>query len=713
MKIDIHTHTKKIKTGDSVNRNIDVEKFNDIIRSTDVRILAITNHNHFDLDQYNQFRSKVENHCQVWPGVELDILEDGRRAHLIVIVNPNKASDFHTQVNSLLENTTPDNFTININNVVKAFDNFDTIYIAHYNSKKPNLIDKDVNTLLGCVSNKKRVLKEATNSISAGIYISHGHNSIYGSDVQSWNEYQNLAKDLPELRLPVESYEQFCLLLEKDVATINTILDKKTKESIQLNPFGPAELINLDIYNDINIIFGSKGTGKSEILRALSKHYNDRGFKTEVYESNSKRLEDAYDIRGNSYSVSISKFGIDECDKELAFIRSATEKNVASLSQYLRYFSYQQTNKISQSIKIKDLQPQDESSPQREFDGVLKSLQELQKFHKHISTYSVLKQIIGDELYAELSSLIERVLLKIKSASESSLIDLKSIHLLNQIIKVFVAEISKKTGQPEKPIKTGFHDYASNRIKIERSIKKVLDNISKSIDPQIEYVGNLGEKGDLFCQTNLVIQDGKWIDSSYVPIKKVNKNPQKYVALRLADISKHLYANSLFEKITELNSVESSETISNLSDLLLFHRHFVCDDEVYSPSSGESSMVLLHNELKKDKDIYIIDEPEKSLGNDYISDVIVPLLKERAQTGRKIIIATHDANIAVRTLPYNSIYRKHGATGYFTYCGNPYSNKLVCITGNDSDLDWKEVSMKTLEGGKEAFGERGKIYGNT
>jgi hypothetical protein len=28
-------------------------------------------------------------------------------------------------------------------------------------------------------------------------------------------------------------------------------------------------------------------------------------------------------------------------------------------------------------------------------------------------------------------------------------------------------------------------------------------------------------------------------------------------------------------------------------------------------------------------------------------------------------------------------------------------------------LDWKEFSMKTLEGGKEAFGERGKIYGNS
>ena len=50
--------------------------------------------------------------------------------------------------------------------------------------------------------------------------------------------------------------------------------------------------------------------------------------------------------------------------------------------------------------------------------------------------------------------------------------------------------------------------------------------------------------------------------------------------------------------------------------------------------------------------------------------------------------------------------------GYYTFSGNPFSNNLVCKNGPKDNLDWKEISMKTLEGGKEAFGERGKIYGN-
>ncbi|MCC6489682.1 MAG: ATP-binding protein, partial [Candidatus Hydrogenedentes bacterium] len=110
--------------------------------------------------------------------------------------------------------------------------------------------------------------------------------------------------------------------------------------------------------------------------------------------------------------------------------------------------------------------------------------------------------------------------------------------------------------------------------------------------------------------------------------------------------------------------------------------------------------------------VYILDEPERSLGNEYISDVIVPLIKEHARAGKKVFIATHDANIAVRTLPYSSIYRCHGQDGYLTYIGNPFSNNLVNPDDMNDRLDWKKVSMKTLEGGEEAFGERGTIYGN-
>ena len=282
------------------------------------------------------------------------------------------------------------------------------------------------------------------------------------------------------------------------------------------------------------------------------------------------------------------------------------------------------------------------------------------------------------------------------------------------MIQVFVNEIARKTGQAAKPTKTGFSEYASNRIAIEKAIKKIQENIAIVIPPHIEEVGDLGDKGKLFCQTNLIFQNGVIADSEYSHIQCKTKEPQKKVASQIASISKHIYTNSLYEKIDELNKIESGDTVASIKDLLLFNRHFSLNGNAYSPSNGESSMVLLQNELKKDKEIYLIDEPEKSLGNDYISEVIVPLIKEKAKSSKRVIIATHDANIAVRTLPYNSIYRLHNVNqSCYTFVGNPFTNNLKCINGTKPDLDWKLISMKTLEGGKAAFGERGKIYGNS
>jgi ABC-type multidrug transport system ATPase subunit len=174
----------------------------------------------------------------------------------------------------------------------------------------------------------------------------------------------------------------------------------------------------------------------------------------------------------------------------------------------------------------------------------------------------------------------------------------------------------------------------------------------------------------------------------------------------------HVYADDLFQHISDLNEIEDVETIKTVLELLLFKRYFALDGLQYMPSSGEASMVMLQKELGTDKEVYILDEPERSLGNEYISDVIVPLIKERAKSGKKVFISTHDANIAVRTLPYSSIYRCHGRSGYCTYIGNPFSNNLVKLENEEDRLDWKKISMKTLEGGEEAFGERGKIYGN-
>ena len=70
MKIDLHTHTKRCKQRDSPKRNIDSNKFISKMIDNDISICAITNHNHFDLEEFQTINNAEKNFC-IFPGIEI------------------------------------------------------------------------------------------------------------------------------------------------------------------------------------------------------------------------------------------------------------------------------------------------------------------------------------------------------------------------------------------------------------------------------------------------------------------------------------------------------------------------------------------------------------------------------------------------------------------------------------------------------------------
>lgn len=380
MKIDIHTHTRKCKSGDAPTREINPEDFCETVRSTDVGIIAITNHNVFDIVQFTEIVDLIAGDVQVWPGIELDVIEEGTRGHLLVIVSPSKASEFAETISLITARSTPDNFTTTIDQVIEELDSLGPIYVAHYKQKKPNLSDEAIDRLIAATANPARVLKEVANSISAGIFISHGHPSIYGSDVNDWAKYEEDSRDLPDLRLPVESFEHFCLLLEKDPTTINTVLNKKIAENLLLTPFEDSTLLKLTVFNDINIVFGPKGTGKSCILEAIAKYYNQNGVDAEVYLSTSDRLDQTFDIKGKDVSINLRTYGIEYCKDEVQSLREAKEVGVTGLSKYVNFFGTKSTSRNAKKIKIKDLEPEGEGASKREFNEFHEAVERTSEF---------------------------------------------------------------------------------------------------------------------------------------------------------------------------------------------------------------------------------------------------------------------------------------------------------------------------------------------
>ena len=62
---------------------------------------------------------------------------------------------------------------------------------------------------------------------------------------------------------------------------------EKRKNYIDVSPAKKVS-ISIPIYNDINVIFGQKGIGKTEILQSLNDYYTKTGIKSELYIGNER-----------------------------------------------------------------------------------------------------------------------------------------------------------------------------------------------------------------------------------------------------------------------------------------------------------------------------------------------------------------------------------------------------------------------------------------
>lgn len=141
MKIDLHCHTKKVKKGDASTRNVTSDKFFQKVVEAEVKIIAITNHNQFDYVQYKEFKKITEGYCDIWPGVELDIIGkidqvgNGKRGHLIVIANPKNVELFNDRVQKLIKDEDVNTFQVSVKKVYEMLGECDCIYIPHFHKE--------------------------------------------------------------------------------------------------------------------------------------------------------------------------------------------------------------------------------------------------------------------------------------------------------------------------------------------------------------------------------------------------------------------------------------------------------------------------------------------------------------------------------------------------------------------------------------------------
>ncbi|OLF30394.1 hypothetical protein [Staphylococcus sp. 47.1] len=703
MKIDLHMHTKKCKRGDSSKRNIEPNNLISTLTDNKVSICSITNHNHFDLNEFNTIYHSEKNFC-IFPGIELDIKFDDFHYHIILVCNPKKAYLFH-EIFDNEPNRDYESYFLTYDELiqkVKVFSHNDLILIPHF-------LDKDKERSFN-IHNKDKlkedlksniIFLETGNMISMGIINDHNEISLLGSDVTDWEQYSNYY--LPEIKFNITSFEKLIELAKDPSLFIKLLLQDSKHFKIKLPNSG------ISIYEDVNVVFGEKGSGKTILLKEyIYPCFNSSGFKTIFHEG--KNYNSLYEklIKDYEASVSIPK------DKEELLIHYLTDilnyheklpKNF--ITNFKEHHSKTLKNKNAKSIKkfyskFSNNITVDFSSFVMKININNNNINAVMDLNHSTNRNSNKK----DKLHLELQDLKEHLISQSISEYKKYFSDKNTESFLESLKN----SISKKTGTIHLFNNIGFSKLVSHRLtRLENNhaFKKIISQIESQHDQTLGYLPQKG-KVTLNTKISFLKPSDKYGESSPYDRNSIKSNRDIVKKLRDFNLFNYKDINNYFD-IEEKNTNPEEFISQTLKKQSLVK---INKNENYKPSEGERAILTISSILEDNSyDCYIFDEIERGLGNKYITTYLIPRIKYLRSLGKIIVLSTHNANIAVNTLPITTVYCSYDVNEKnIYYVGNMYSNRLEGIVDSQI-LAWENKALIHLEGNENMFNIRRNVYG--
>ncbi len=671
-KFDLHIHT----IASVLDKPLDfkLEVLEAYVKETSLDCIAITNHNLFDREQFELIVKKLEG-VVVFPGIEIT-LEHG---HLILISPQEEITTFNEQCKliSTKLRTRTDSLTLaEFHSVFPHLERY--LLIPHYD-KNPEL--------------PRRVVMELRKDIKCG-------------EVQSVKKFCSLMKSKDELtpvlfsdfRITDQECEfptrfTFINVDEISVQAIRTALTDKTK--VSLSSSGQRDLVQvlgngLKISTGLTIILGERSSGKTYTLDLIAKTFtNPKYIKQFELLSKSDEKDEA------QFSASIR-----ESQDEVAKAFLAPFQHVVDDAKGI---SLETNEKDFDDYLLKLLQSgaeayrEDAFSKMRLYHETLFNLADLVSLENIINSVEVL---VENTQYRELIN---------KYISELDL-----VHLLIAMMENYIAEY-------EQNLMMCYANDLINAIQYELSLRSAMVTVpeidfykylldKKKIELFIKIANNIKESR-IICEKDLspyriVIRTRSF--SSTQELKKYNKSQ-----LSLSDVFR-LY-DSPYKYLRKL--VETGGLLT--SDIYLY---FVCiecsvlNEHGFQASGGERSEFNLIRQLSNaiQYDILLIDEPESSFDNMFLSRNINRLLKEISDI-MPVVISTHNSTLGASSKPDYLIYTKRqllddGKIEFLIYSGHPLNKELVELRG--SKIQNQVVHLDCLEAGKERYYERKDVYEN-
>ena len=662
-KIDFHIHTATTIKDEVFNFDLNILK--KYIAEKELDIIAITNHNYFDQSQFDIIKENVN--IEVFPGMEIDI----ENAHLLIIGDHNKTSELSNASETLNSKITDENSFITFEELESILPNYkDYILIPHY-MKKPRMQETKIRKfggLIKCgeVPNSKKFLKVIKdNSKLIPVVFSD-----FRPDER--NTFPNRYTYIDTNEIGFDTIK--CTIEDR-----NKVFVSKRKAASEIEYLSDGSTIS----SKLNVIMGTRTSGKTY---------------------NIEKIKDAFDNENCLYVPQFSLIGDAEKKKFETLI-----KNECSEKSDEFYNRFKPLVKKILSFNIRDIDVL-----------VEEQLDSLKEYAKNFD----IDEFSKTKIFSEVNCYIDE-----KQEANDLIKALKDIYINNwnkdivdkyierakikELLYLLIEEIKKDKKIIELQKETN---------KLVCKVKNLLDKESSANAPDsidlvayFKYRKLIEKVNDIFSQ----IKNVNEIDTQSLPLFDVSLKSKGFEnATELRDKLKlkmpfkdsfdnYYNKDDLYGFVWDLN--DKGLSIDQISYSILNIKYEVKNELGEEPSGGEKAEFNLLKEINNASkyDILLIDEPEASFDNPFISENIVDMIRKISQK-TTVCITTHNSTLAMMLNPNKIIFTENKKGNHKVYYGN-MGDKVFKSALGEEIISYDKV-LEVLEAGKDVYKEKGNKY---
>ncbi|MEO6174033.1 MAG: histidinol-phosphatase [Flavobacterium circumlabens] len=660
-KIDLHTHT--ISTISDYAFDFDLSKVTEYVDKLKIDALAITNHNVFDMKQYNEIRNSLK--IPVFPGIEIDL--EGGHLLLITDIDEFEISNFDEKCKKVSEiiKTNTDTLTLTeLNNIFPELNKY--ILIPHYD-KSPSIKQETIIALkphitsgeVASIPKFKRLLKEQNGLVP-----------VLFSDMRFKSDLKDFS-----------TRHTFVDLKDISFAGIKSCLTDKTKVSLTKesgNDFFQATDEGLELSTGLNIVLGERSSGKTitlnkiasssgnaKYIRQFSLLQNDE----EIFnKTNDSRLSIIHNNYLNEFKSSIEDIVQIDVEQNHLDIEGYIDSLKKFATESEKKDLYSKCNLFSEDdFPITDL---------TNLDKIIESVTTLIDNNEYIDI--ITKYISNENLIQLLFELIQK--------SINSKIEKEQKKWLNAIISDIQRELRIKTTSSFVE-NIDFYKIALDEIRVKKFIE-VVTELKKG------RVINKDELGKFS-----VITTAHQIENAS-DLQKIGREKKVYS-------SAFSHYNNPYEYLLKLRDIGIED--ASLYKFFIKIESITLNKDGFKVSGGERSEFNLIHEIKDATkyDILLIDEPESSFDNLFLKKEINTLIKDISAL-MPVVVVTHNSTVGASIKPnYIAITQKSIINNDFLYrvfTGYPSDKELTCLDG--AKIKNYDTLLNCLEAGIDAYTER-------